>query len=120
MDEYSHKIVDITPEYLLNLSKHVDLMSKHYLHHRMGALTQDFSNTLTTQFNELTHFLNLYHNDSVMRTSSLLKCKAHLELYTLSKISVLVARENPELGAIIEHSNAQLREVLGSLESLIL
>ncbi len=78
MDEYSRKAADIQPQYLLALSKRIDVISRHFQQLRLGSLTQDFSNTLTTEFNELAQYLNLYHNDAVMRSSSLLRCKASL------------------------------------------
>lgn len=120
MDEYSRKTADLTPEYLLALSRQVDQLSKHYQQHRLGSLTQDFSNTLTTHFNELTQYLQLYQNDTVMRAASLFRCKAQLQLYTLAKTSVLIARENPEVGAIVESSASMLKELLSNLESLVL
>lgn len=115
MDEYSRKVADITPDYLLNLSKQVDLISKHYQHHRLGPLTQDFSNALTVQFNELTHYLTLYQVDSVMRACSLYRCKIQLELYSLSKIAVLVGRENSEISNIIDQFILQIREIFTNM-----
>ena len=120
MDEYSRKTADLTPEYLLALSRQVDQLSKHYQQNRLGTLTQDFSNTLTGHFNELTQYLQLYQNDGVMRAASLFRCKAQLQLYTLVKAAALIARENPEVGAIVDSSAAMLKELLVNLESLVL
>lgn len=47
MDEFSFKKAEITPEYLLALSRQVDIVSKQWQQARLGSLTQDFSNTLT-------------------------------------------------------------------------
>jgi hypothetical protein len=58
-------------------------VSKHYQTERLGTLTQDFSNTLTTTFTELSQLLALYQEDKVMKSHALLKCKITLELYCL-------------------------------------
>jgi hypothetical protein len=101
MGEFSFKTAEISPEYLLGLSKQVDAVSRQWQQLRLGSLTQDFSNTLTAEFNDLSQYLGLYHDDAVMRASSLFRCRARLELYTLSKTAFLVGRENPELGNIM-------------------
>jgi hypothetical protein len=50
MEQFGRKSVEISPDYLLALSKNVEIVSKHYQNERLGTLTQDFSNTLTTNF----------------------------------------------------------------------
>jgi hypothetical protein len=120
MDDYSLKTAEISPEYLLGLSRQVDAVSRHYQQLRLGSLTQDFSNTLTAEFNDLAHYLALYRDDPVMRAASLLHSRARLELYTLGRVAVVVGRENSELGGIVGHCVGQLREVLGASEGLVL
>jgi hypothetical protein len=120
MDQYDFKNADISPEYLLALSKQVDVVSRHSQQLRLGSLTQDFSNTLTAEFNELSQYLALYRDDAVMRASSLLHTRARLELYTLGKVAAVVGRENNEMGNIINNCINQLREVIGSCEGLVL
>lgn len=120
MDEYSFKNAEISPEYLLALSRQVDTVSRQFQQLRLGTLTQDFSNTLTAEFSDLSQYLSLYHNDHIMRASSLFRCRAHLELYTLSKVALLIGRENSELGNIIENCLSQLKEVLSNYEGLLL
>lgn len=78
MDEFSFKTADISPEYLLGLSRQVDAVSRQWQQLRLGSLTQDFSNTLTAEFNDLSQYLSLYRDDHVMRASSLLHCKGKL------------------------------------------
>jgi len=60
MEQFGRKAVDISPEYLLALSKNIEIVSKHYQAERLGTLTQDFSNTLTASFTELSQLLSLY------------------------------------------------------------
>lgn len=55
-----------------------------------------------------------------MRAASLYRCKGLLQLYTLVKAAALIARENPEVGAIVESSAAMLKELLMNLEGLVL
>ena len=55
-----------------------------------------------------------------MRASSLLHSRARLELYTLTKVAVVLARDNPELSGIINQCVGQVREVLGACEGLVL
>jgi len=40
MEQFANKILDITPQYLLALSKNVDVLSRYYQQERMGSLTQ--------------------------------------------------------------------------------
>lgn len=94
MDEFSFKNAEISPEYLLGLSRQVDVVSRQWQQLRLGSLTQDFSNTLTAEFNDLSQYLSLYRDDPVMRASSLLHCKGRLELYTLGRAAVAIGREN--------------------------
>ena len=120
MDEYDVKNAEFSPEYLLGLSKQVEVVSRHSQQLRLGSLTQDFSNTLTAEFNDLSQYLSLYRDDAVMRCSSFLHARARMELYTLGKVGVVVGRENVEMGNIINNCITQLREVLGSCEGLVL
>lgn len=120
MDDFCFKTAEISPEYLLGLSRQVDAVSRQWQQLRLGSLTQDFSNTLTAEFNDLSQYLSLYRDDAVMRASSLLHCKGRLELYTLGRAAVAIGRENGELSNIISNCIAQLKEVLDTSEGLVL
>lgn len=50
MELIQQQKVDISPDYLLELSKKVDSLSKLTLLDRQGPLTKEFSHVLQTQF----------------------------------------------------------------------
>lgn len=83
--------VDIAPEYLLALSKQVDVLNKLALLDRRGSLTQEFSIVLQEQFKELAQLLSIYGDDLVMKDTAILKCKANLEFYVWDKANAILS-----------------------------
>ena len=88
---------DLSPEYLLTLSKRVDVLSRHSLALRLGPLTQEFSALLNSQFSELGSMVTLYHQDPIMKESSYIRCKTTLELYCIQKVAALLEGESSEI-----------------------
>lgn len=78
MESYEKKIIDISPQYLIEISKFVEILSAYYEQQLLGNLTVEFSSALTSIFSDLNQYLILYSEDAVMRQNSYLKTKINI------------------------------------------